>query len=535
MTEPKPSLISPSESPSLDIMTLSMPVITTVSLAVVALISLLIINSNKSKFPLANPPDRFQTAFSRQLEFITHGLKVMEDARKRYGKQPYRLITDVGEILVLPPSYAQTIRNEKALHFGTTFAQDFHSYLTGFEPFGVLVDKGAPVQQVIKKQLTKHLKWKETNITNDINNVVSRLSSKIFLGDKLCRNENWIELSKEYVHTAVGSTKAFLAWPKYLHFIIPWVSKDAKLVLRQLNGIRAILKSISKERETMKAEARKMGKPVPVFEDTLEWLQEESKAAAYDPAVYQMLLTVAAIHTTSDLLSQVLMRLGNEPHLIDDLRAEIVSVVGAEGFSKASIANLKLMDSALKETQRVKPLQMLAMERVATKTVVLPDGLTINKGDRLAVDAYAMIDPEVYPNPEKFDIYRYLRMRENTDNPTKALFVTTSPENLTFGNGIHACPGRFFAALETKIAPCHMLLKYDWELLPGSNLEPFVLTGDQTCLDPSIMVRFRRRKEEIDFDSLSYIYKYYVLAIATNEIYCSIVKLSLPAMISKLA
>lgn len=187
---------------------------------------------------------------------------------------------------------------------------------------------------------------------------MSRLSSKIFLGDKLCRNEDWIRLSKEYVVTAVESTKSFLAWPKYLHFMIPWVSKDAKLVTRQLDGIRAILKPILEERELMKAEARKMGTPVPVFEDTLEWLQEESQGAAYDPAAYQMLLTIAAIHTTSDLLSQVIMRLGNEPHLIDDLRAEIVSVLGAQGFSKASIANLKLMDSALKETQRMKRLQM---------------------------------------------------------------------------------------------------------------------------------------------------------------------------------
>jgi hypothetical protein len=100
-----------------------MPIITTVSLAVVALISFVIITSNKSKIPLANPPDHFQTAFSRQVEFITHGLKVLENARKRYGKQPYRLITNAGEMLVLPPSYAQMIRNEKALHFGTTFAQ----------------------------------------------------------------------------------------------------------------------------------------------------------------------------------------------------------------------------------------------------------------------------------------------------------------------------------------------------------------------------------------------------------------------------
>ena len=66
------------------------------------------------------------------------------------------------------------------------------------------------------------------------------------------------------------------------------------------------------------------------------------------------------------------------------------------------------------------------MRRIAEKKIVLSDGLIINKGDRLAVDAHAMLDPEVYPNPDKFDIYRYLRMREDGSNSTKPLFVTTT-------------------------------------------------------------------------------------------------------------
>lgn len=157
--------------------------------------------------------------------------------------------------------------------------------------------------------------------------------------------------------------------------MIPWVSKDAKLVIRQLDSIRAILRPILEERELMKAKARERGTPVPVFEGTLEWLQKESQGAAYDPAAYQMLLTVAAIHMTSDLLSQVIMRLGNEPHLIDVLRAKIVSVLGAEGFSKALIANLKLMDSALNETQRMKPIQMRKLCSISNLFGALASGL----------------------------------------------------------------------------------------------------------------------------------------------------------------
>lgn len=44
----------------------------------------------------------------------------MNEARKRYGKQPYRLIVDSGEVLILPPAYSVTIRNEINLSFSKT-------------------------------------------------------------------------------------------------------------------------------------------------------------------------------------------------------------------------------------------------------------------------------------------------------------------------------------------------------------------------------------------------------------------------------
>jgi cytochrome P450 len=52
------------------------------------------------------------------------------------------------------------------------------------------------------------------------------------------------------------------------------------------------------------------------------------------------------------------------------------------------------------------------------------------------------------------------------DDPEKEMFrhfVSTSPEHMAFGFGKHSCPGRFFAAIEVKIALCHILLKYDFK------------------------------------------------------------------------
>lgn len=139
---------------------------------------------------------------------------------------------------------------------------------------------------------------------------------------------------------------------------------------------------------------------------------------------------------------------------------------------------------------------------MATDNIITSDGFEIKKGEKLLIDMNAMLDANTYPEPEKFDIYRYYNMRQNPATAAKAQLVTSSPENYTFGIGVHTCPGRFFAAAEIKLALSHLLLKYDWELSPDASLEPFHLVGMLTTLNPSNKIRYRRRKAELDLDSL---------------------------------
>jgi hypothetical protein len=107
----------PLSEPSLDELGQSLPAIITISLVIVAVLSFVAI-TGRSKIPLANPPRWNQIALSKRIEFSKNGRAIMSEARKRYGKQPYRLISDSGEILVLPPAYAATIHNETDLSFG---------------------------------------------------------------------------------------------------------------------------------------------------------------------------------------------------------------------------------------------------------------------------------------------------------------------------------------------------------------------------------------------------------------------------------
>ncbi|KAI8941464.1 hypothetical protein NX059_002683 [Plenodomus lindquistii] len=501
------------------------------SLVVTAFLAVLIafllaFREEKSQYPLANPPGWFQTRLSKQIEFFRKGLDIVEEARKKYGDKPYRLITEQGEVLVLPPAYAQEIRNVQSLSFSRAIShKDFNGYLPGFEPFEFLSHDKQIVQTVVRKQLTKYLntvtepvslectyatnlifgddaEWKEVCIKDSILDLIARVSSRVFLGDELCRNQEWIDLTKAYTINAFKAALKMSFIPKYLVRAYSWLSSDGKIVRQNGEDAIRIITPVIEKRNALKAQARKDGTPVKPFNDALEWAELESRGAPFDMGVLQLLMSFAAIHTTTDLLTQTLLRLANQPELITRLREEIIDVISVEGFKKSALFNMKLVDSALKETQRIKPNSMLVMRRLAMERVALSNGLVVRKGERATVDAVNMIDPNVYENPEKFDIERFARMRDNLETANKAHFVATGVDHLAFGHGVHACPGRFFAANEIKIALCHLLLKYDWKLAPGASLEPMHTLGFMTTLDPKNKLVYRRRKEEIDLDAV---------------------------------
>jgi len=143
------------------------------------------------------------------------------------------------------------------------------------------------------------------------------------------------------------------------------------------------------------------------------------------------------------------------------------------------------------------------MHRLATANVELPNGIKIHKGDRIAFSSDRMWDPEVYSDPETFDGYRYVKRREIPEYKYNSLLISTSNDHTAFSWGKHACPGRFFAAQEVKIAMVHILLKYDFRLEdPGS--AGWFEVGLGMFTNPMVKISVRRRKEELDLGNCGF-------------------------------
>jgi cytochrome P450 len=131
------------------------------------------------------------------------------------------------------------------------------------------------------------------------------------------------------------------------------------------------------------------------------------------------------------------------------------------------------------------------MNRLVTRSIKLSDGSLLPAGVRIMV-ANSFTDPSVYTDPEIFDPYRSLGKREQLGQRMGWQHVSLSPEHMAFGYGRHACPGRFFASNEIKVALCHLLTEYDWEL-SSTEMPEFCTFETNMIVNPMLKLRVRKR------------------------------------------
>lgn len=128
--------------------------------------------------------------------------------------------------------------------------------------------------------------------------------------------------------------------------------------------------------------------------------------------------------------------------------------------------------------------------------VTLSNGVRIPKNMYVLVSAHRMRDPDVYPDPDEFDAYRFVKMRQTQKNKSDSAYTAGTVEHMGFGYGKHICPGRHFAAHEVKIILCHLVLKYDIKL-PEDYQRGYTLSGFFSFAGPKNRLMVRRRVEEI--------------------------------------
>jgi cytochrome P450 len=329
--------------------------------------------------------------------------------------------------------------------------------------------------------------------------LIAKVSSLVFVGEPLCRNPAWLETVVNFTIIRHHAILALHKCPAVLRPVLHWFLPPCQKLRRQIRTARTLIDSTLKE-------SRK--NPHNEKFSSVAWVDAFASGNKYDAAMVQLRLANASIHSSADLLTKVLINLCEQPDLIQDLRDEVISALGENGWRASTLNQLKLLDSVLKESQRLHPITtgmrpqpsnlracspfiLGSFSRFTRQTIKLANGTEIPTGTPVMVTNDVTGDATIYPHPDVFDGYRYLKMREGADK-ARAPFTTTGQNHLGFGYGKYACPGRFFAATEIKIALCHILLKYEWRLVKDSP-HTVLTSGFASFRDPRARIEVRRR------------------------------------------
>ncbi|BBN12751.1 protein MpCYP818A1 [Marchantia polymorpha subsp. ruderalis] len=169
-----------------------------------------------------------------------------------------------------------------------------------------------------------------------------------------------------------------------------------------------------------------------------------------------MLVVIEGAHgTTAATLTNAMYYLSTRPHIVQELRKEVLSVAEAkkadEPLSWAEIRNMTYTRNVLLETLRMRTtVPQLNKETVQDLEF---EGFTIPKGWVVTCCPRQTHNREEnFPNPELFDPSRF------NQSPDLYSFIP-------FGRGPRMCPGEKFGMTVMQVFLYHLVAKFDWELV----------------------------------------------------------------------
>ncbi|GKT49662.1 cytochrome P450 monooxygenase gloP [Colletotrichum spaethianum] len=358
--------------------------------------------------------------------------------------------------------------------------------------------------------------WHDIRVLDTSSEMILRVVNRALVGLPLCRNRDYLSHTNSFTTNVLLCTFATQLVPRFLRDIVGyavgapnhWHYRRCALwtlpVIRERLGMFAQIDNGSLTAD---------GLP----EDYITWHIELARAEGWTRELAPefiarslMALEFAATKTPAATLARVLLDVcgsGGQSGYIDRLRdeAEQVFTTHNQTWSKQTLRHMAFTDSAIRESMRLTSLLFALGRKVVPaagvpgpdKAWVAPQGsyLTINAADR-------HLDPALYPDPTRYDAFRFARVHEGQETTEDGLqarkmgMTSTSKDFLAFGHGRHACLGRFLVEQMLKMLLAYMLMHYDIEYLPAR--PPNFVLGPINVPPPKATIKVCRKKTEVE-------------------------------------
>ncbi|OTA90309.1 hypothetical protein M434DRAFT_390630, partial [Hypoxylon sp. CO27-5] len=260
------------------------------------------------------------------------------------------------------------------------------------------------------------------------------------------------------------------------------------------------------EERCQERDLKNRGHQVPKHDDCIQWIMETSPRKnpwTAKRVVHEvMAIWFGSVHALSTTITFAIHDLSLHPEYVEPLRNEVSTYY--EAFERAG-DGLPLLDSFIKESARLTPVELMSARRSALKPFTLSNGAKLNPGDWACTPVRTIMQNAVlYPSPLEFQGFRFVKKEILEQLNIDAKVTRSKPSSLTtvdnswraWGTGRMACPGRFYAAAVMKVIVAQMLLLYDCELVEKESSRWFTWRSSMLPKPSTTVILTRRTEEE---------------------------------------
>ncbi|KAF2259656.1 cytochrome P450 [Lojkania enalia] len=484
--------------------------------SVLTLVAFLILRSLATKrlddtIPLYTPQGDYKKRWSYD---NPHALR---EAYSQNRNSLFKIWTSQGHWLALPARYLDELKMQP----DTKFPSALQSFFLGPYLWPVEKWKLDYVHKGLHKDLNKHLPsmfadardgantmtpvefpeckdWTPIKVHPTVLRLVSKINTKLLIGNGLEKNKEWIDISASYTKNIFLSSAKLRVFHPVFRPVVQYFIPELRDVWRCNRRAKELLAPILAEKIKQERD-QDYKKPV----DSIEWIRDDAsdpkdKNDSHLHAILQLILGALSVNTTSQLITNCIYNLATYPEytiiLRDEAKAALVEAGGE--WTMDSMAKLEKTDSFIKETLRHAGHLTLTFQREAKTTLTLKDGTQIPAGSTVFFPTNAVnFDVTLYPSPERFEPLRFYNLRHTSPGNEKKFQLTSiTAEQMQFGMGRHACPGRAIASHQVKLILAYLLDKYDFKLKEGQGRPKTVLFQTNQFPDPQGEILFRARR-----------------------------------------
>ncbi|XP_059610501.1 cytochrome P450 6a9-like [Phlebotomus argentipes] len=189
------------------------------------------------------------------------------------------------------------------------------------------------------------------------------------------------------------------------------------------------------------------------------------------------LFFIAGFETSSSTMTFALYELAQHQDIQDKVREEVHRVLEKHNgeYSYEACMEMKYLDQVINESLRKHPIVDNLFRMCGQDYAVPGTKHVIEKGTPVIIPVYGIHrDPEIYPDPEKFDPDRFTE--ENVKNRHPYAW-------LPFGEGPRICVGMRFGVMQTRVGLANLLQKYRVKTCSRTPI-PLVLDPIATVMSP---------------------------------------------------